>query len=130
MGARARDSERHSRERVRMAGDEGFREIHLSGKHLVALFMGLTLFAAVIFLCGVMVGRGVRNATAANVTPDAAQASTGAGNPAPPAAASEAANTTQSEFAVQVAALGGRAAAEAVVKRLTAKGYAAYLLEP
>lgn len=39
--------------------DEGFREIQLSGKQLVFLFMTATVVAVVIFLCGVMVGRGV-----------------------------------------------------------------------
>jgi cell division septation protein DedD len=40
--------------------DEGFHEIQLSGKQLVALFMGTTVVAVVIFLCGVQVGRGVK----------------------------------------------------------------------
>jgi len=159
-----------------MPGDEGFREIHLNGKQLVFLFMALTVVAVAIFLCGVMVGRGVRNATAANVAADAAptaaandvtppadvqpQAQAKAAEPPPPAppppppaeeapapagaaagkaqpatppqaAESKAANTAaQAEFAVQVTALGDRAAAEALVRRLTAKGYPAYLLEP
>jgi cell division septation protein DedD len=40
--------------------DEGFREIQLSGKQLVFLFMAAVVFSVVIFLSGVMVGRGVR----------------------------------------------------------------------
>ncbi|MEO8679430.1 MAG: SPOR domain-containing protein [Vicinamibacterales bacterium] len=40
--------------------DEAFREIQLDGKHLVFLFMAVTVLAVVIFLCGVLVGRGVR----------------------------------------------------------------------
>jgi cell division septation protein DedD len=40
--------------------DEGFHEIQLNGKQLVFLFMTATVVAVVIFLCGVMVGRGVR----------------------------------------------------------------------
>jgi cell division protein FtsN len=40
--------------------DEAFREIHLNGKQLVFLFMAATVVSVVIFLCGVMVGRGVR----------------------------------------------------------------------
>lgn len=40
--------------------DEGFHEIQLNGKQLVFLFMAATVVAVVIFLCGVMVGRGVR----------------------------------------------------------------------
>lgn len=39
--------------------DEGFHEIQLNGKQLVFLFMAGTVVAVVIFLCGVMVGRGV-----------------------------------------------------------------------
>ena len=40
--------------------DDGFHEIQLSGKQLVALFMATTMVAVMIFLCGVQVGRGVR----------------------------------------------------------------------
>ncbi len=40
--------------------DEGFHEIELKGKQLVFLFMAATVVSVVIFLCGVMVGRGVR----------------------------------------------------------------------
>jgi cell division protein FtsN len=40
--------------------DEAFHEIHLNGKQLVFLFMAATVVSVVIFLCGVMVGRGVR----------------------------------------------------------------------
>jgi cell division septation protein DedD len=39
--------------------DEGFHEIQLNGKQLVFLFMAATVVAVVVFLCGVMVGRGV-----------------------------------------------------------------------
>jgi cell division septation protein DedD len=39
--------------------DEGLREIQLGGKQLVFLFMTATVVAVVVFLCGVMVGRGV-----------------------------------------------------------------------
>ncbi len=42
------------------AADEGLHEIQLNGKQLVFLFMASTVVAVVIFLCGVMVGRGVR----------------------------------------------------------------------
>jgi cell division septation protein DedD len=48
--------------------DEGVHEIQLNGKQLVFMFMAVTVVAVVIFLCGVMVGRGVR-------TPGAAEAS-------------------------------------------------------
>lgn len=39
--------------------DEGFHEIQLNGKQLVFLFMAATVVSVVIFLLGVMVGRGV-----------------------------------------------------------------------
>lgn len=40
--------------------DDGFHEIQLNGKQLVFLFMATTVVSVVIFLCGVLVGRGVR----------------------------------------------------------------------
>src|SRR5260370_4728055 len=40
--------------------DEGFHEIQLNGQQLVFLFMAATVVSVVIFLCGVLVGRGVR----------------------------------------------------------------------
>ena len=57
--------------------DEGFHEIQLSGKQLVFLFMATTVVSVVIFLCGVLVGRGVKGDTVA-----AAEATTAQG-PAP-----------------------------------------------
>jgi cell division septation protein DedD len=42
--------------------DEGFHEIQLSGKQLVFLFMAVTVVSVVIFLMGVLVGRGVQSA--------------------------------------------------------------------
>jgi cell division septation protein DedD len=42
------------------ASDDGFHEIQLNGKQLVFLFMATTVVSVVIFLCGVLVGRGVR----------------------------------------------------------------------
>jgi cell division septation protein DedD len=51
--------------------DDGFHEIQLNGKQLVFLFMAATVVSVVIFLCGVMVGRGVRperSATAAELS--------------------------------------------------------------
>ncbi len=199
--------------------DDGFHEIQLNGKQLVFLFMAATVVSVVIFLCGVLVGRGVRaergavaDLSAANVAaettpqqPEAAPTPTPAGSdptaaaappnatddlsyfdrlekskppaedlkpvPAtPPAraaaaepanapsaakpapepkttsaaatkAAAAARNTAPAEaarsaepagqgFAVQIAALNIRGEAEAIAKRLTAKGYAAYVLSP
>ncbi len=40
--------------------DEGLHEIHLKSKQLVALFMTAAVLLVVTFLCGVLVGRGVR----------------------------------------------------------------------
>ena len=42
------------------AVDDGFHEIHLSGKQLFALFMATVVVSVVIFLIGVFVGRNVR----------------------------------------------------------------------
>lgn len=42
--------------------DDGFHEIQLSGKQLVFLFMATTVVAIVIFLCGILIGRGVQQA--------------------------------------------------------------------
>ena len=78
--------------------DDGFHEIQLNGKQLVFLFMAATVVSVVIFLCGVLVGRGVRAERGASVgrrgrrqrrrptpTPHAARASTPRGRhrPAP-----------------------------------------------
>jgi cell division septation protein DedD len=189
-------------EQLRQA-DEGFHEIQLSGKQLVFLFMATTIVAVVIFLCGVLVGRGVRSGTLASsdAAPAAesapvAQASppvapppptadgTSAADPpagAPPPAAEtpaaapkgqedlsyhrrlqgDAAGTSSSPedrlkpreetaaprekapapppaqapppangWMVQIAALRDRAAADAMVKRLSAKGYPTVVVEP
>jgi cell division septation protein DedD len=43
------------------AADDGFHEIQLSGKQIVFLFMVVTVASAVVFLFGVLVGRGVRS---------------------------------------------------------------------
>jgi cell division septation protein DedD len=59
-----------------MAGvthDDGFHEIQLNGKQLVFLFMAVTVVSVVIFLCGVLVGRGVRLDRGA-ASPDAVEA--------------------------------------------------------
>jgi len=59
--------------------DDGFHEIQLNGKQLVFLFMAATVVSVVIFLCGVLVGRGVRTERAAA----AADTATAAIEPAP-----------------------------------------------
>lgn len=53
--------------------DQGVREIQLSGKQLVFMFMTATVAAVVVFLCGVMVGRGVNTSRASAVTATAAE---------------------------------------------------------
>lgn len=40
--------------------DDAFHEIQLNGKQLFFLFMAATVVSVVIFLCGVLVGRGVQ----------------------------------------------------------------------
>ena len=59
--------------------DDGFHEIQLSGKQLVFLFMATTV-VSVIFLCGVLVGRGVHIAQPA----EAAQPPAAVHETAPP----------------------------------------------
>ncbi len=46
--------------------DDGFHEIQLNGKQLVFLFMAATVVSVVIFLLGVMFGRGVKAERAAS----------------------------------------------------------------
>jgi cell division septation protein DedD len=75
--------------------DDGFHEIHLSGKQLFALFMATVVVSVVIFLIGVFVGRNVRSqqAAAAERLGDSAAALTPAPvrQPAPAPAASQSA---------------------------------------
>lgn len=172
--------------------DDGVREIQLNGKQLVFLFMSATVVAVVIFLCGVMVGRGVRvqqvevpDAEAvAQIDPTASPTIEGPAlgdgaplttqetltyadrlgrreppaetlrdpAPAPPPAAQEiaeppaerepvtaSANTTAtrtsqepggSGFVVQVAAVTARGEADIIARRLTTKGYPAFVTSP
>jgi cell division septation protein DedD len=56
--------------------DDGFHEIQLNGKQLVFLFMAATVVSVAIFLCGVLVGRGVRDQQVAGQ--EAVQVSTAA----------------------------------------------------
>ena len=69
--------------------DEGFHEIQLNGKQLVFLFMAATVVSVVIFLCGVLVGRGVRSQLAGgpDQTPTSNVAETTPTVPAQPAPA-------------------------------------------
>lgn len=69
--------------------DDGFHEIQLSGKQLVFLFMATTVVSIVIFLCGVLVGRGTPVSAAgemASADPLGAEASVDQGFGEPPAA--------------------------------------------
>src|SRR5205823_4098724 len=65
--------------------DDGFHEIQLNGKQLVFLFMAATVVSVVIFLCGVLVGRGVKTERAVSSADAAAVAAVA--EPAPPPAA-------------------------------------------
>lgn len=69
--------------------EDGFHEIQLSGKQLVFLFMATTVVSVVIFLCGVLVGRGVRADGAAD-PPIAAGAVASPSDAAPAAPATDA----------------------------------------
>jgi cell division septation protein DedD len=68
--------------RARQGAEDGFHEIQLSGKQLVFLFMATTAVSIVIFLCGVLVGRGAR----VEATPATDAIETTAGEPGAPAA--------------------------------------------
>lgn len=67
--------------------DDGFHEIQLNGKQLVFLFMAATVVSVVIFLCGVLVGRGVKaeRLAAADAAPVNVTAETTPQQPATPA---------------------------------------------
>ncbi len=55
---------------VTTSHEDGFREIQLSGKQLVFLFMAVTVVLVVTFLTGVLVGRGVRAERSAQADAD------------------------------------------------------------
>ena len=61
--------------------EDGFHEIQLNGKQLIFLFMAATVVSVVIFLCGVMVGRGVRSGRG-ETTPSAELETAGQAAPA------------------------------------------------
>lgn len=71
-----------------LMSDQGVREIQLNGKQLVFMFMTATVAAVVIFLCGVMVGRGVNTrasaAAAVAAEPTVDPTSTAQGLPSTP----------------------------------------------
>lgn len=72
--------------------EDGFHEIQLTGKQLVFLFMATTVVAVVIFLCGVLVGRGVR---AERAVMDASAAAAQGGTETPPPAAAPATQSSE-----------------------------------
>jgi cell division septation protein DedD len=73
--------------------ESGVREIQLSGKQLVFLFMASVVLVVVVFLLGVSVGRGAR-VTAGAVAPTEAAATTEAPIVAPPGTPASAADLT------------------------------------
>ena len=77
--------------------DDGFHEIQLNGKQLVFLFMAATVVSVVIFLCGVLVGRGVKAERNTALTSDAGTATAIQDAPPlpPPAPAQTAAANTE-----------------------------------
>lgn len=187
--------------------DDGFHEIQLNGKQLVFLFMAATVVSVVLFLCGVLVGRGVRTERGSTIAEvpsvDQVAPTAGSGSPeitasrsaVPPAAlddhpsvvrrleerepglddlkepvhpaprpapvavsipppaakpvpapaakpatpasatpanrpAAPAASGAKSGYVVQLAATNSRSEADAMAKRLSAKGYDAYVQAP
>lgn len=166
--------------RTRMQ-DEAFHEIQLNGKQLVFLFMASTVVAVVIFLCGVLVGRGVPAQRAGSATevaidavldptaaaqppPDAPRATSSTptntpltatetltyaerleeptpvpetlkapvepapvSEPAPAAVATAVGEPSAPGFVVQVAAVKERSEADTIARRLTTKGYPAFV---
>src|SRR5207237_372724 len=123
--------------------DDGFHEIQLNGKQLVFLFMAATVVSVVIFLCGVLVGRGVRaergpaaDAAALTAAAETPSQQPGPAAPVPPreqASCTDVVPTSEPQgqgYTVQIAALNVRSEADAVAKRLASKGYAVYVLPP
>jgi len=93
--------------------DEGVHEIQLNGKQLVFMFMAVTVVAVVIFLCGVMVGRGVRAPRPTGV-PDASLET-----PADPTAPVQAAPLTSDSIASAAGAAGGAGTTATSPEKLT-----------
>jgi cell division septation protein DedD len=66
--------------------DGAYYEVQLNNKQLVFFFMAALAIAVVVFLCGVMVGRGVRDATLAVAQNDIAPTTIPKASPPPRAA--------------------------------------------
>jgi DedD protein len=93
--------------------DEGVHEIQLNGKQLVFMFMAVTVVAVVIFLCGVMVGRGVRAPRAAEVADTTTDA------PADPTAAVQGSTVSPEASASPSTTSSGAAAQPTTPEKLT-----------
>jgi len=76
--------------------DGAYYEVQLNNKQLVFFFMATLAIAVVVFLCGVMVGRGVRDATLAAAQNDIAATSP---RTAPEAQAAVVANEPKLDYA-------------------------------
>jgi len=79
--------------------DQHFHEVQLSGKQLFFLFMCAVVLAGVIFIFGVSVGRGVRNAAGQTVQTDVPSDTTVAADTPAPAPAPAAANPNELSYA-------------------------------
>jgi cell division protein FtsN len=64
--------------------DDGLREFQLRGKHLVSLFMASAVLLVATFLCGVLVGRGVRAQKEPTMTSASAASGAAAEDPTAP----------------------------------------------
>jgi cell division septation protein DedD len=97
------------------AGDDGFHEIQLNGKQLVFLGMATTLVSVVIFLCGVLVGRGVKplDAVAQAAGPQAFDAPASTASVAPGAIATPSPAPTPGPSGAGAAVAGAAAADDA-----------------
>ena len=109
--------------------DEGLHEIQLNGKQLVFLFMASTIVAVVIFLCGVMVGRGVRAQRPAepleaadSATADPTAVDKAPSPPAPPAATPTNAPVAANEILTYPSRLEGQDAPDETLKLRSASG--------
>jgi cell division septation protein DedD len=97
--------------------DDGFHEIQLNGKQLVFLFMAVTVVSVVIFLSGVLVGRGVRiaGAGAGQVSEVVGPSATGEALAAPPVETGNTPITTEKDLKAP-AILGDNPPAEGPLK--------------
>ena len=88
--------------------NDGFHEIQLNGKQLVFLFMAVTVVSVVIFLMGVLVGRGVRASQAPPGDPPIAADQPSGSEQAPAAPPADDVPPTPDEAPAPAAASDGR----------------------